>query len=122
MKQAVMLLCLILLSLLTACATPKIRPSDVEQVIRSELSFIRDGVTTREDVLLKLGTPSAQFEAQRILTYQLREDKDGRVHVFWPRHTEVNPSFTHLGSDIYSLVLVFGSNGVLERHSLVVSK
>ncbi|RMF94589.1 MAG: hypothetical protein D6727_12500 [Gammaproteobacteria bacterium] len=91
-----------------------------DQVIRADLlSFLQDGVTTREQVLLKLGSPSMQFEQQRILTYQIRIDSDGIAHVFWPRRSELNPVLTHWEPEIYSLVLVFGADGVLEKHALV---
>lgn len=123
MKQTVKFFSLIILGLLAACATPKVQPIPAEQVIRSDLlSFVRDGATTREEVLLKLGTPSAQFEGQRILTYQIRIGKDGAAHVFWPRRSELNPALTHWEQEIHSLVLVFRPNGVLEKHSLVGAK
>jgi len=123
MKAGVTCSLLILLGVLAGCATPKVQPLPAEQVIRSDLlSFIQDGVTTREEVLLKLGTPSAQFEGQRILTYQIRIDKDGVAHVFWPRRSELNPALTNWEQDIHSLVLVFGPNGMLEKHSLVGAK
>jgi hypothetical protein len=123
MKAAVTCSLLILLALLASCATPKVQPLPAEQVIRSDLlSFIRDGATTREEVLLKLGRPSAEFEGQRILTYQIRIDKEGTAHVFWPRRSEQNAVLLGWDTDIHSLVLVFGRSGVLERHSLVGAK
>ena len=73
------------------------------------LSFIRDGATTREEVLLKLGTPSAEFEGQRILTYEIRIDKKGEAHLIPPLRYRL----------YHNLVLVFGPDAVLEKHSLV---
>ena len=82
------------------------------------LDFLVDGQTPRAEVLLKLGQPSAKFEAEKILTYQLAfSPKSGVYHVLarrtgpegWP-----NWSFAN-----YSLVLVFDENGVLRKHSKV---
>jgi hypothetical protein len=123
MKAAVTCSLLIVLALLASCATPRVQPLPAEQVSRSDLlSFIRDGGTTREEVLLKLGRPSAQFEGQRILSYQIQIDKEGAAHVSWPGRSEQNPVLLRWDKDIYSLVLVFGPSGVLERHSLVGAK
>ncbi len=56
--------------LLAACASAPEGHKDV-------LDFLNDGVTRREDVLLKLGAPTAQYEDSRILAYRL--GKDGGV-------------------------------------------
>lgn len=126
MRAAVKCFLLIALGLFAGCATPKVQPIPAAQVIRSDLlSFLREGTTTREEVLLKLGTPSMRFEGERILTYQVRIDKDGAAHVFWPRRSELelkNSWLTHWEPGIHSLVLVFGPNGVLEKYSLVGAK
>ncbi|RMF21981.1 MAG: hypothetical protein D6760_08370 [Deltaproteobacteria bacterium] len=112
-----------ILAFLTACTTPKVQPLPAADIIRSDLlSFVRDGVTTREEVLLKLGTPSAQFEGGRILTYQIRVGDDGIARVYWPRRSELHPALTHWEPEIYSLVLVFRNEGVLEKHSLVSAR
>lgn len=82
MKQRTQFLSLILLGVLAAaCATRRIQPLPVEPGPHPLLSFIHDGVTTRDDVLLKLGMPSAQFEGQRIVTYELGVDDRGELHV-----------------------------------------
>ena len=61
--------------LLGGCSTARVQPFTIEQVTDSKLlSAIQDGVTTREEVLLRLGSPSTQFEGERILTYELRID------------------------------------------------
>lgn len=41
------------------------------------LDFIVDRVTRREEVLAKLGTPSARFEDSRILAYRLARGEGG---------------------------------------------
>jgi hypothetical protein len=74
------------------------------------LSFLQDGVTTREEIYLQLAEPSATFEGGRILTYRL--DEDGSGYVLSKR---VGRGFTAK----YSLVLAIDEKGVLRRHSLV---
>lgn len=115
-------LILLLAGLLTACATPRIQSAGAELLSTPLLSFIRDGVTTREEVLLKLGAPSADFEEHRILTYRLVPDREGTLHVLWPRASTTRSGFTEWAPGVYSLVLVFKGDGVLEKHSLVVAK
>lgn len=128
MRAAVKCFLLIVLGfVVTGCAaTPKIQSISAEQASRSDLlSFLREGMTTREEVLLKLGTPSMRFEGERILTYQIRIAKNGAAHVFWPRRSELeleNSWLTHWEPGIHSLVLVFGPHGVLEKYSLVEAK
>jgi hypothetical protein len=68
-----------LIILATGCATPKVQPADPQLLFKSDLlSFLGDGVTTREEVVLKLGIPSAQIEGEKILMYQLKVDEDGK--------------------------------------------
>jgi len=74
------------------------------------LSFLQDGVTTREEIYLRLAEPSATFEGGRILTYRL--DEDGSGYVLSKR---TGRGFTGK----YSLVLAIDEQGVLRRHSLV---
>ena len=52
------------------CATTPIGRSDL-------LDFIKEGSTTREDILLKLGDPSGMYEGSRIITYRLSRDEGG---------------------------------------------
>ena len=75
------------------------------------LEFIATGQTTRTDVLLRLGIPSASFENERILTYRIGGDSSKGFFVRDAAGTWYETS--------YSLVLVFDSNSVLENQSLV---
>ena len=75
------------------------------------LTFIADGQTTRTEILLQLGQPSASLESERILTYRLGGDTQQGYFV---RETQRSWSETN-----YSLVLVFGPDGLLQQHSLV---
>jgi len=79
------------------------------------ISFVEEGETTREEVLLRLGTPSSHFDKQRILTYQIAQDGS----VFWPRMSPQSPALKYGAPNLLSLVLVFNDQGVLERHSIV---
>jgi len=101
------------------CATPKIQVADAQLLLNSELAFIKDGETTREEVSLKLGVPSAQLEGDRILMYQFRTSEDGKWNL-------VSPIFSGnlrgWGSGTSSLVLVFDARGILQKHSMVISK
>jgi hypothetical protein len=77
------------------------------------LSFLRMGETTRQDVLLMLGQPSASFEQERILTYRLGQDSTQGYYLVTPSQ------FSQWQNVHYSLVLVFDANGRLEKQRLV---
>ena len=111
-----------LIILATGCATPKIQPADPQLLFKSDLlSFIQDGVTTREEVILKLGIPSAQIEGEKILMYQLRADQDGKWHLVAPLWN-VSTGVRAWREGTCSLALVFGGNGILQKHSLVTTQ
>lgn len=113
---------LTLIVILTGCATPRVQTADTKLLFSSELlGFIRDGITTREEVVLKLGIPSAQFEGEKILTYQLRADQAGKWHLVAPQINRIT-GFREWREETCSLVLVFGEDGVLRKHSLVEAK
>lgn len=117
-------LCVIMLFVTTVlgCATPQIQTADPLLLLKSELlAFIADGSTTREEVLLRLGIPSSQFEGEKILLYQLRSGQDGKWHLVAPEinaHTGLRQWREGTGS----LVLIFNAAGVLRKHSLVLSQ
>lgn len=97
-------LAVLLAALLSACATPPNGRSDL-------LDFLADGRTQREEVILRLGDPAAQYEGNRIQTWRLAKDDGGYFLAGGPR--------SDWSAAPYSLVLVFDASGVLERHSLV---
>jgi hypothetical protein len=74
------------------------------------IDFLDDGVTRREEVLAKLGAPSARFEDSRILAYRLASD-DGGYLLAATSGSWVDTEF--------NLMLIFDRDGVLQRHSLV---
>lgn len=77
------------------------------------LSFLHAGQTSREEVLVALGAPSWAFEHERILTYRLGYDDKQGYSIVSPRRLEPWANVR------YSLVLVFDSNGVLKKQSMV---
>jgi hypothetical protein len=77
------------------------------------LPFLKDGSTTKEDVLLKLGEPSGRFESERILTYRMADGENGGLAVTSPR------GIGGWETARYSLVLVFDDRQILTTHSLV---
>jgi hypothetical protein len=89
--------------LLAACASAPVGHKDL-------LDFLNDGVTRREEVQLKLGLPSAQYEGSRILAYRLSKDAGGYILV------ERRDNWYGVQ---YDLMLEFGADGVLRRHSVV---
>lgn len=111
-----------LLMLVAGCASPKVQTADPLILLKSDLlSFIQDGVTTREEALLKLGIPSAQMEKEKILMYQLRADQEGKWHLVAPLWN-VTTGLRAWREGTCSLVLVFGGDGVLQKHSLVTAQ
>jgi hypothetical protein len=81
-----------------------------------DLSNLRDGQTRLDDALHNLGPPAMRYEKGQILTY--RVGTDGKVYFL-----EIGPAsatwFYHPVSSEYSLVLEFGTDGLLRRHTLV---
>lgn len=71
------------------------------------LAFIEPGTTTRRAVTEKLSAPDAEYEHGRIITYWIWETERG---YFRPRPATPGQ---------YSLVLVFRSDDVLIKQSLV---
>ena len=114
---------LALIIIVASCAkTPHIQTTDTKLISNSKLlGFIQDGITTREEVELELGTPSAKFEDEKILTYQLRVDQAGNWDLVYPQ-TSQPFGFRVWREGTYSLVLVFGGDGVLRKYSLVEAK
>jgi hypothetical protein len=118
-KAVLVFSALSLIILTIGCATPTLQPADPQLLFKSDmLSFIRDGVTTREEVVVKLGIPSAQIEGDRILMFQMRADKEGKWHLTAPQWNATT-GLRAWATGTCSLVLVFGEDGVLRKHSLV---
>jgi hypothetical protein len=91
---------------LAGCATPAIYGADPRL-----LEFLQDGASTRDEIMLALGQPSATFQQERVLTYRLGEDAKQGYFI-------VQPGSSWLRAR-YSLVLVLDAGGTLQKHSLV---
>jgi hypothetical protein len=119
-KSAIFLIVMTMLSL--GCATPQIKP--INKIDFSDrLQFLINGITMREEVLLKLGEPSGRFEGERILTYMLSLDGKGDLRVL-PRQlsiSRIDPRVYELNPMICSLVLVFQNDNLLEKSELICS-
>lgn len=102
--------------MMTGCSSPS--PMELKpRLLSGPLAFLQDGKTTREEIFLKLGQPSAQFEGDRILTYKLNynPDKGLSIHSWnWSPLGRGGPV-----SCAYSLVLIFTPSGILEKHNAV---
>jgi len=83
---------------------------------------LADGQTTREDVLLTLGQPSARFEDGRILTYRLGHNPGNNGYQVFQRDPAIPMGWSTWSTADHSLVLVFDDEGVLRRHSFVKVK
>lgn len=82
------------------------------------LEFLHDGKTTRADAILQLGQPSSTFEKDNILTFRVGEDMKKGYYLISPREK----AQWIWESARYSLVLVFNSEGILQKHNLVLVK
>jgi hypothetical protein len=115
-----MLLSLLALLLVVGCAATQ---QVVNREAHPQLDFLKEGVTTKEEVLLKLGIPAAQFEGERILLYRLRERQNEGLVVIPPelgyRDARLAPVRSPWGTGDYSLVLVFDEKNTLSKQSLI---
>ena len=129
MKLREVPICFLLSLGLVGCAPTiqQLAPAEAEQ---RWLPFLEDRKTTKEEVLLRLGTPSAQFQGERILTYRLVEDQvvgfvANETKGLMPAPREVmvgSPTLSWWPRGAYNLVLVFDQRGVLQKHSLIKVK
>jgi outer membrane protein assembly factor BamE (lipoprotein component of BamABCDE complex) len=150
MKFYKVLFCFLVTFLFIGCTYGKLQRLDIEgnEIQRQWLDAMENGKTMREEVLLKFGIPSAQFEGERILTYRMVLEKKKKNQTSYRVRGKKKPSSkkeVDLKEDIssedrlmvvsreldprqvytlwriaqYDLVLVFGESGVLEKHSLI---
>ena len=111
--------------MIAGCST--VAPPD-PQLISERIPFIRDGMTSQEEVLFRLGEADNRYEGGRILTYHMCEPRNqkGQLRLSGTRPTdkkgEWQVRFPCERISIYDLVLVFGPEGLLARHSLVLVK
>jgi hypothetical protein len=111
--------------LLAGCATVVV-PLE-PQLVSERLPFIRDGKTSKEEVLSRLGEPDSRYEGERILTYVMCEDisLEGGLRLSHTRPTdkkdEALPGAVRCSPErTNNLILVFGPDDLVERHSVVL--
>ena len=111
--------------LLAGCATVVV-PLE-PQLVSERLPFIRDGKTSKEEVLSRLGEPDSRYQGEQILTYVMCEDiplgggvrlshtgtTDKKREAF-PGAVPCSPAHTN------NLILVFGPDDLVARHSVVL--
>jgi len=101
---AVLLLCSV------GCATRQAVPPMIQEEL---LTFLEDGTSEKEGVILRLGQPTGQFDGEKILTYRMTlTDKEGLV-------TSLPAGQGGWQLARYSLVLVFDDAQILKKHNLV---
>jgi hypothetical protein len=67
------------LFMIGSCGYHNVEPVPPDAYARStELSLLKDGGTSRTDIVSRFGKPSGSFENGRILTYWLHEDYSAR--------------------------------------------
>ena len=109
----------LIILLLSGCAETRLQTVD-DATLQQQLALLEDGKTTKEDILLKFGIPSSQFEGERILTYRLRfNQKENRFEVVSREVDRRDLRFTDWIQTEYNLVLVFDERHILQKHSML---
>jgi len=109
----------LILLLLSGCAETKLQTLD-DLALQQQLALLEDGKTTKQDILLRFGIPSAQFEGERIFTYRLRYYQDkNRFEVIAREVDRKDPRFAEWMQTEYNLVLVFDDKHILQKHSML---
>jgi hypothetical protein len=109
----------LILLLLSGCAETRLQTLD-DSMVQQQLGLLEDGKTTKQDILLKFGIPSAQFEGEKILTYRLRfNQKENRFEVISREVDRRDPRFAEWMQTEYNLVLVFDEKHILQKHSML---
>jgi hypothetical protein len=109
----------LIILLLLGCAETRLQTVD-DATVQQQLALLDDGKTTKEDILLKFGIPSCQFEGEKILTYRLRyNQKDSRFEVISREVDRRDPRFAEWMWTEYNLVLVFDEKNILQKHSVL---
>jgi hypothetical protein len=110
---------LMILLAVSGCAETKLHTVD-DFMVQQQLGLLEDGKTTEQEILLKFGIPSAQFEGERIFTYRLRYIQDqNRFEVASREVDRRDPRFAQWGWTEYNLVLVFDEKHILRKHSML---
>ncbi|HVM79064.1 MAG TPA: hypothetical protein VMU06_08585 [Stellaceae bacterium] len=100
--------------LVAACASyaEPVKNADTLQ----ELGFLQPGITARDEIVARLGTPSQNYENGRIVSYDVYRTPEGRLTVT-PAAGKGATGEIFRGHR-YTLILVFASDGTLDRENL----
>jgi len=107
---------LFILMMVTAIVNCSQHIVQVEDQDSSEcFPFIQNDITSKQEILNQLGDPINSYEGGRIISYLVFDGE---------RKTQKGINCKKRISDktavaVYNLVLIFGQNNVLKRHSLV---
>lgn len=101
----------LLVALLSACSGTTVSPVDPSIAIK-KFGFLRDGETTKLEVLDRMGPSSRVHETDRTLTYSVFENELGKIDLGGSEYSR----------GAYSLVLIFNDKDVLRQHSLILIK
>jgi hypothetical protein len=107
---------LIMVLVLTGCASG-LQPRP--EILSEQAPFIRDGETTQFAVQDHYGPPANRYEGGHVITYVMRRDRNGQLYVLSSKQTYTPTPEEDPYPGVYNLVLVFGEDGVLERHALL---
>ena len=110
---------IVLAVLIAGCAAHELQSVQPDLQRGGRVASLRDGTTHRSEVVAEWGDPSAWFEQNRIMSYRL----DRAYAVVRAREgtgdAPPEPCPACWFDVRYHLVLVFDSDGVLERHRLL---
>jgi hypothetical protein len=104
----------LLMLALAGCGAPATPQTD-PRTSRDLLGFLQPGHTAQEAVRMKLGTPAATFEQNRIWTYWILGDRKENDFMVLPKTNYPGWGWEHHNS----LVLVFDAHGILQKQNLV---
>lgn len=98
------------IALTTACA--EVATVD-EQALKVAFPYIQNGTTEKQDLVDRFGPPVHAYQGGQIISYFAHRKEGTGVWSAGPMR--VGQSF----GERYALMLVFGPDDILERHSLV---
>ena len=99
----------LLVVLLSACSSTTVSPVDPSIAIK-KFGFLRDGETTKQEVLDRMGHPLGVHGTDRTLTYRVFENVLGKIDLGVSEYPRTE----------YALVLMFNDKDVLRQHSLIL--
>jgi hypothetical protein len=102
---ACLLICLVFM---IACSATGLKPLDTNME-KTWLSFIKDGKTTKEEIIITYGSPMKTFTNENILIYSIQFiERQGFIKQ--ERRSRVGE---------YHFVFVFDEHNILKRHSFL---